>query len=195
MALTDSAKALKPREKVFTVADNRGRTEVFPGRRGLALLLPAERQAGEADPGPYPAPDAEERPLRARRGRPGSGNGTSPAEQKRFAKVAAADATTVAEFGERFFREIVAKDRADLTMPPLLRLTGILPAIGARPVRDVTTEDAGDHLAQEGRRSDAAAGQMRGRAETMFDYAATAGLVTTNPVLAPPMRHVHKAKA
>jgi len=29
----------------------------------------------------------------------------------------------------------------------------------------------------------------------MFDYAITVGLVTTNPVLALPMRHVHKAKS
>ncbi len=29
----------------------------------------------------------------------------------------------------------------------------------------------------------------------MFDYATTCGLVTVNPVLALPMRHVHKAKS
>lgn len=32
-------------------------------------------------------------------------------------KAAAADNTTVAEFGERLFHEVVAKDRVDLTLP------------------------------------------------------------------------------
>lgn len=42
---------------------------------------------------------------------------------------------------------------------------------------------------------DAAAGNIRSVLKRFFDYAQTAGLVTTNPVLALPMRHVHKAKA
>jgi len=36
--------------------------------------------------------------------------GHSPAQRKQLAKVAADDEITVAEFGERFFREVVAKD-------------------------------------------------------------------------------------
>lgn len=67
--------------------------------------------------------------------------GTSPAEQKQLAKAAAADNTTVSEFGERFFREIVAKDRADLTIPRRYFDKSIVPAIGTKPVREVTTED------------------------------------------------------
>jgi site-specific recombinase XerD len=42
---------------------------------------------------------------------------------------------------------------------------------------------------------DAAAGNIRSVLKRLFDYAQTAGLVATNPVLALPMRHVHKAKA
>jgi integrase len=96
--------------------------------------------------------------------------GQSPAVQKRLARQGAAPDTTVAEFGERFFRDVVAKDRRDLTIPRRYFDKSIVPAIGTKAVRDVTTED-------------------------VRDYAQTAGLVTTNPVLALPMRHVHKAKA
>lgn len=42
---------------------------------------------------------------------------------------------------------------------------------------------------------DAAAGNIRSVLKRLFDYAQTAGLVTTNPVLALPVRHAHKAKA
>ena len=39
------------------------------------------------------------------------------------------------------------------------------------------------------------AGSIRGVLKRLFDYATTCGLVITNPVLALPMRHVHKAKS
>lgn len=55
---------------------------------------------------------------------------TSPAEQKQLARVAAAEATSVAEFGERFFREIVAKDRQNLTSPRRYFDKLIVPSIG-----------------------------------------------------------------
>ena len=42
---------------------------------------------------------------------------------------------------------------------------------------------------------DAAAGEIRGVLKRLFDFAITCGLLNTNPVLALPMRHVHKAKA
>lgn len=67
--------------------------------------------------------------------------GHSPAEQKQLAKVAAADTTTVAEFGERFFLEVAAKDRRDLTMPRRYFDKSIVPAIGSKPMQDVTTDD------------------------------------------------------
>ena len=60
--------------------------------------------------------------------------GHSPAQQKQLAKAAAADATTVADFGERFFREIVAKDRKSITTPRRYFDKSILPAIGTKCV-------------------------------------------------------------
>jgi integrase len=120
----------------------------------------------------------------------------SPARQKQLAKQAAADSTTVAEFGERFFREIVAKDRQDLTIPRRYFDKAIVPAIGSKPVCDVTTEDVRAIIwKKKDEGFDAAAGNIRGVLKCLFDYAMTAGLVSVNPVLALPMRHVHKAKS
>lgn len=42
---------------------------------------------------------------------------------------------------------------------------------------------------------DAAAGALRGLLKRFFDYAETCGVVTSNPVRALPMRHVHKARS
>lgn len=120
----------------------------------------------------------------------------SPAQQKQLAKRAAAEATTVSEFGERFFLEMVNKDRADTTIPRRYFDKNIVPAIGAKAVRDVTTEDVRAIIwKKKDEGFDAAAGQVRGVLKRLFDYAMTAGLVSVNPVLALPMRHVHRAKS
>ena len=162
----------------------------------MALPLPAERKARARDPGRYPALSLKLARTERDKRETMAALGQSPAEQKRLAKVAAADATTVTEFGERFFREIVAKDRADLTIPRRYFDKSIVPAIGTKPVRDVTTEDVRAIIwRKKDEGFDAAAGEIRGVLKRFFDYAMTAGLVKTNPVLALPMRHVHKAKS
>ena len=199
MALTDTAlKALKPRERTYTVADDRGLyVEVFP--TGGVVWRYRYRLNGKAEKltlGKYPALTLKNARIKRDEAAQAAAMGTSPAEQKQLAKAAAADNTTVADFGERFFREIVAKDRADLTIPRRYFDKSIVPAIGTKPVRDVTTEDVRAIIwRKKDEGFDAAAGQVRGVLKRMFDYAMTAGLVQTNPVLALPMRHVHKAKA
>lgn len=199
MALTDTAlKALKARDKVFTVADDRGLyVEVFP--TGGVVWRYRYRLNGKPEKltlGKYPALTLKNARRKRDEAAEAVAMGTSPAVQKQLAKVAAADATTVAEFGERFFREIVAKDRADLTIPRRYFDKSIVPAFGNKPVRDVSTEDVRAVIwKKKDEGFDAAAGQIRGVLKRLFDFAMTAGLVQSNPVLALPMRHVHKAKA
>ncbi len=122
--------------------------------------------------------------------------GQSPAQQKRLAKVQAADSTTVAELGERFFHEVVAKDRQDVSIPRRYFDKSIVPTIGCKAVRDVTTEDV---RAIIWKKKDegfyAAPGEIRGVLKRLFDVALTCGLATINPVLALPMRHVYKARS
>ena len=70
-----------------------------------------------------------------------------------------------------------------------------MPAIGGKPVREVNTEDVRTIMwrkTDEG--FNAAAGVLRGVLQRLFDYAITTGLTTTNPVMAMPMRHVHRAR-
>jgi integrase len=199
MPLTDTAlKSLKPKAKRYTVTDGRGLVlEVFP--TGGMLWHYRYRLNGRQERvtlGRYPALSLKlARRLRDER-ETMVALGQSPAEQKRLAKVAAADNTTVAEFGERYFREVVAKDRRDPTIPRRYFDKAIVPAIGDKPVREITTEDVRQIIwRKKDEGFDAAAGQIRGLLRRLFDFAMTAGLVRTNPVLALPMRHVHKARS
>ncbi len=122
--------------------------------------------------------------------------GESPAQQKQLAKVAGADSTTVADFAERFFREIQEKDRKDNKQPRRYLDKDILPFIGAKPMKDLTTEDVRSVIwRKKDQGHDAAAGMVRGVLKRLCDYAVTCGLLQANPVLALPMRHIHKAAA
>jgi integrase len=199
MPLTDTAiRALKPKATRYSKTDERGLVlEVFP--TGGMLWHYRYRLNGKQERvtlGRYPALSLKL--ARAERDKRETlvAQGQSPAVQKRLAKQGAAPDTTVAEFGERFFRDVVAKDRRDLTIPRRYFDKSIVPAIGTKAVRDVTTEDVRAIIwRKKDEGFDAAAGNIRSVLKRLFDYAQTAGLVATNPVLALPMRHVHKARA
>ena len=199
MALTDPAlKALKPKDKPYTVADERGLyVEVFP--TGGIIWRYRYRLNGKREKltlGKYPALTLKNARIKRDEAAQSAAMGASPAQQKQLAKVAAAESTTVAEFGERFFKEIVSKDRQDVTIPRRYFDKSIKPAIGTKAVRDITTEDVRAIIwRKKDEGFDAAAGDIRGVLKRLFDYALTAGLVATNPVLALPMRHVHKARS
>lgn len=199
MALTDTAiKALRPRENRYTVADEKGLSlEVFP--TGGMLWHYRYRLNGKQERvtlGRYPALSLKlARGLRDERAT-AVALGQSPAQQKQKAKLAALEAMSVAEFGERFFLEIVAKERQDVSIPRRYFDKAIVPAIGSKAVSDVTTDDVRAIIwRKKDEGFDAAAGEIRGVLKRMFDFALTAGLASVNPVLALPMRHVHKAKS
>jgi integrase len=199
MALTDTAmRALKPRDKAYTVADGDGLfVEVLP--TGGVVWRYRYRIDGKREKltlGKYPALTLKNARIKRDEAAQAVAMGVSPAKQKQLAKVAAADATTVAEFSERFMLEIVSKDRKDTTTPRRYLDKEILPAIGEKPVRDVTAEDARAVIwKKKDEGFDAAAGEIRSVMKRLFDYAITSGLIATNPVLSLPMRHIHKARS
>ncbi|MEO5697116.1 MAG: integrase arm-type DNA-binding domain-containing protein [Burkholderiaceae bacterium] len=199
MSLTDTGlKALKPRDKPYTLADERGLyVEVFP--TGGVVWRFRYRLGGKQEKltlGKYPALTLKNARIKRDEAAQAAAMGASPARQKQLAKVAAADATTVADFGERFFREIVAKERQDVTLPRRYFDKSIVPFIGTKAVRDVTIDDVRAIIwKKKDEGFDAAAGVIRGVLKRMFDFALTAGVAKMNPVLALPMRHVHKAKS
>lgn len=197
MPLTDTAlKALKPKDKIYSVADERGLSvEVYP--TGGIVWRFRYRLAGKYEKltlGKYPALSLKNARIKRDEAAALVALGTSPAQQKQLAKVAAADSTTMRDFAERYFRDIQVKDRKDNTIPRRYLDKDILPFVGDKPIRDVTTEDVRSIIwRKKDHGFDAAAGQIRGVLKRLCDYAVTCGLMPTNPVLALPMRHVHKS--
>ncbi|WP_420177475.1 tyrosine-type recombinase/integrase [Kerstersia gyiorum] len=199
MALTDNAlKALKPRDKTYTVTDDRGLyVEVFP--TGGVVWRYRYRLNGKYEKltlGKYPALTLKNARLKRDEAAHLVALGQSPAKRKQHEKVAGAEDATVADFAERFFKDIQSRDRKDVTMPRRYLEKDILPHIGSKPVRDITAEDVRSVIWRKKEQGfDAAAGQVRGLLKRMLDYALTCGLIQANPVMALPMRHVYRAAA
>ena len=199
MELTDTAlKAMRPKDKPYTRADGRGLyVEIFP--TGGVVWRYRYRINGKQEKltlGKYPALSLKNARIKRDEAAQAAAKGTSPAQEKQLAKVAAAATVTVADFGDRFLREVVTKDRKNLAIPRRYFEKSIVPLIGIKAMRDVTTEDVRRVIwRKKDEGFDAAAGEIRGVLKRMFDFALTCGLVTLNPVLALPMRHVHKAKS
>ena len=117
IALIDTAlKALKHRIKPYAVADDRGLyMEVFPAA-GVVWRY-RYRFAGQRKKlalGKYPALTLKNARIKRDEAAQAAAMNKSPSKQKRYAKPAAADASTVAEFSERFFIEVLTKDRQDI---------------------------------------------------------------------------------
>lgn len=99
------------------------------------------------------------------------------------------------DYGERYLKEVIKKDRKDPYNMVLCLSNDIYPMMGHIPLDQVSIEDIRRTIWRKKEQGyDAAANQVRGLLKRMFDYAMTLGLVPYNPVLAIPSRHVHKAK-
>jgi hypothetical protein len=120
MALTDtSIKGLKPQSSRCEVSDGRGlNLEIQPsGGRSWRYRYRFQGKLEKVSLGRYPAFSLKE----ARKKRDEYAEmvelGNSPARHKKAAKYALAHTTTVFEFGERYFTEIVQRDCKDHRMP------------------------------------------------------------------------------
>lgn len=198
MPLTDTAlKALKPQDKPFTVSDGRGLyAEVLS--TGSVVWRFRYRLNGKQEKltlGRYPDLSLKMARLRRDEAAREVALGQSPVEAKRAAKAESAAQVTVREFGERYFREIVAKDRKDPTLPRRYFDKSIVPALGHLQMQEVSVDDVRSVIwAKKEQGFDAAAGQIRGLLKRLFDYGMTCGVTPSNPVLALPMRHIHRGK-
>ena len=122
--------------------------------------------------------------------------GKSPAAHKQAAKVTLSETMSVFEFGERYFKEIVERDRKDPSGIRSYLEKDIYPRFADRPMKDITSADVQSLVF---RKRDgghpAAAGQLRSLLKRMFEYAMASGLVQFNPVAGLPMRFVTQARS
>jgi integrase len=119
----------------------------------------------------------------------------NPKEQRRLAKTEPDHNPTVAQFAERFFRDVVEKDRKNPA--PLHRALerDILSIIGTKPMREVTADDLRRVIwAKKEQGFDKAAGLLHGQLKRLCDYAISFGLLQGNPISIIRMRDVTKNK-
>lgn len=199
MSLTDTEiKALKPKEKTYIVTDKRGLyIEVSPtGGMAWRCRYQLNGKTEKLTLGRYPALSLKNARIKRDEALTAAALGQSPAKQKQLKKAATADATTVEEFTAKFFKEVQEKDRKDNKQIYRYFDKDILPYIGKKAMKEVTTDDIRSIIwRKKDHGFDAAAGQLRTLLKKLCDYAVTCGLLNYNPVLAMPMRHVHKAKS
>jgi integrase len=199
MALTDKAiKALKPRGTRYLVTDGRGLClEILPS--GHLSWLYRYRFRGKLEKvaiGSYP--EMSLKVARRERDRLASllALGHSPAQEKRMAKAALSSMSTMREFSERYYREVVVRDRKDPTNLRRYLDNEILPSLGSKTIREVTASDVQTIVFRKrdnGR--EAAAAELRNLIKRIFDYAVVCGATQFNPALALPTRFITKARA
>ena len=191
-------KGIKPRDARYSVIDERGLViEVFPtGGKLWHYRYRLNGKQHKVNLGRYP--DMSLKLARTQRDLAAMqvSLGKSPAEEKKKSRAALSESTTMRDFNDRYMRDIVARDRKDITLPKLYMDKSVLPAIASKAVSEVTVEDVRAIIWQKkdhGR--DAAAGTVHGVLKRMFDCAMTCGIIATNPLSHMPMRHVHRAQS
>lgn len=190
---------LKPQEKIYTAKDksNNGLfLEIRPnGRKTWAYRYTFNAKQEKLTIGRYPDLSLKD----ARQARDEAANqvakGISPQQQKIKEQQGQLETILFRDYGERYLKEVIKKDRKDPYNMVLCLGNDIYPMLGHIPLDQVSIEDIRRTIWRKKEQGyDAAANQVRGLLKRMFDYAMTLGLVPYNPVLAIPSRHVHKAK-
>jgi integrase len=121
--------------------------------------------------------------------------GESPAKQKQLRKAALAAETTVQEFGERYFADVVTRDRKDTKIVRRYLDKVLYAAMGDQPMREVTAADVQRVVFKKRDHGfPAAAADIRNLCKRMWDYALVRGVADTNPALALPVRFITKAR-
>ncbi|MCC6952937.1 MAG: tyrosine-type recombinase/integrase [Deltaproteobacteria bacterium] len=198
MALTDTAiKALKPKDKRYFVTDDRGLSlEVYPAG-GLAWRY-RYRLNGKLEKvtlGKYPAVSLKA--ARQKRDELATmvAQGQSPAKQKQLRKVALAAETTVREFGERYFTDVVVRDRKNTQVVRRYLEKALYPAFGDLSLREVTAADIQRiAFAKRDHGFPAAAADIRNLCKRMWDYAIVCSITETNPASALPVRFISRPR-
>lgn len=197
--LTDTKlKALKPRDRVYIVTDSRGLyVEVFP--TGGVIWRCRYRLNGKQEKvtiGKYPSLTLKDARVKRDELMQLAARGKSPAKEKQLIKQRLSATTTVREFGERYYNEVVVRDRKDPTdMLPCLT-KDIYPAIGEKALQDVTVADIQRLVdMKKAHGFESAAVSLRGVLKRLFDYAVARQVVDKNPAAALPTRFIAKLKA
>lgn len=198
MPLTDTLiRALKPRQARYLVTDGRGLClEVLPsGKFSWLFRYRIKGRPEKVSLGRYP--DLSLKSARCERDKQATllAGGRSPAEEKRLAKLALTRDCTVREFSERYYRDIVLRDRKDPSDMRRYLDNEIIPALGQKPLSQVTAADVQTLVFRKrDNGKESAAAQIRSLIKRIFDYAVVCGVAQSNPAMALPTRFITKVR-
>lgn len=199
MALTDTGiRALKPKQTRYLVTDGRGLClEVLPsGRFSWLYRYRFNGKPEKVAIGHYP--ETSLKGARSERDKLASqaARGQSPAREKQLAKIAQATNSTMREFAERYYHEVVVRNRKDPRNMRRYLDNEILPILGNKILKDITATDVQALVFRKrDNGQEAAAAEMRNLIKRIFDYALVCGAAQINPALALPTRFIAKARA
>lgn len=198
MPLTDvQIKRLELRKGRYAVSDGRGLAlEIMPtGAKSWRFRYQFKGKTEKISLGQYPLLSLKEARTKRDECAMAVFHGESPARQKQLEKVALASASSVKDFCERYFTEVIEKDRKDAAQIRRYLEKEIYPAFGSMSMRDVTAQDV-QRLVFRKRDNgfESAAAQLRNLLKRIFDYAVVCGLVTINPTHATPNRFITRAR-
>jgi integrase len=198
MPLTElQIKALKPQPIRYAVSDGRGLAlEMMPtGAASWRYRYQFKGKTEKVSLGKYPLVSLKA--ARAKRDELAKAvhEGKSPAKQKQLEKFALANSTSVFDFSERYFKEVIEKDRKNTKQLRRYLEKEIYPAFGTWSLRDVTAQDVQRIVFRKRDNGfESAAAQLRNLLKRIFDYAIVCGVVTVNPAHATPMRFITRAR-
>jgi hypothetical protein len=188
---------LKPKARSYLVSDGQGLgLEILPsGSRSWRYRYRLNGKLEKVSLGHYPAFNLQAARKKRDEYAEMLAHGKSPARHKQAEKYAVAHTTTVFEFGERYFTEIVQRDCKDPR--PIRRYLDkeIYPRLADKAVRDATSSDVTTIVFRKrDGGAPASAAQIRNLLKRMFEYAMANGVITLNPALAIPMRFITQAR-
>ena len=198
MALTDTGiRALTPRRARYLVTDGRGLClEVFPsGKFSWLFRYRFKGRPEKVSLGRYP--DLSLKAARCERDKQATllAGGRSPAEEKRLAKMALTRDCTVREFSERYYHDIVLRDRKDPSDMRRYLDNEIIPALGQKPLSQVMAAEVQTLVFRKrDNGKESAAAQIRSLIKRIFDYAVVCGVAQANPAMALPTRFITKVR-
>lgn len=188
-------KNLKAKPQAYIVTDGAGWHWKFSHRHNvLAISLSDEWENGKVTLGRYPCSDPRMPDSSGMNSAAAVFRGESPAGEKQLKKVALAKSTSVRDFCERYFNEIIQRTRKNPTQLRRYFKKEIYPSFGSKQMKDVTAQKV-QRLVFRKRHNgfESAAAQIRNLLKRVFDYAIVCGLVSVNPVHATPMQFITRA--
>lgn len=194
----DVIRTLTPREAIWTASDGAGlELEIRPsGRRSWRFRALRSGKQHKVTIGHWPAMGVKAARQRRDELRVAVESGDDAADLERARRKGYGQYGTVAEFAERWMREVVRKRRRDPEDVQRYLKRDILPVLGRRLLHEVRGREVQRLVfARRDAGRPMAAMAIRGVIKRMWEYAIVCGVAEANPAAAAPPAYIGKRKS